>query len=310
MRQSAFSTLLLFCFLASAYSQAKYKVINALTKQPIKDQYCNVIKDGDILIDIGSTDKQGIFKPEVSPDSNSTYQLWISAKGFRPFKKDVDLSSSKLSIISIFPDRESSQKSPNLVYSTCSIIGFGNYRPQTPESLNDLPDSIKEKLIQHLTSRLGIQFYSKLKLNGRQIVSLDRLYKVEANAKNYKWIPYSYYLCFAFQDKAKGIGLYTAQIVLDKNGNVVKEIQLPDISTNPEKANIISLRSARLIANKMGFSSNTHNVSLEYDADAGSLIWCFEKLTSDNGLTFTVEKLHVDAHNGMVLGTNIIDGIR
>jgi hypothetical protein len=310
MRQIFILIFLLFSFFVSVYSQAKFKVVNALTKEPIKEQYCNVIKDGDTWVGIGNTDNQGIFKPEVYLDSNSTYQLWIFAEGFKPLRKDVDLFSSKLSTISIYPDGESSQKKSNLVYSTCSTIGFGDYRPKTPESLDDLPDGIKEKLVEHLISRVGNQFYSKLKLNGGQIVNLDRLYKVEANAKNYKWTPYSYYLCFSFQDTAKGIGLYTAQIVLDKNGNVVKEIQLPDISSNPEKANIISRISASVIAKKMGFTPKTDNTSLEYDADVDSLIWCFEKRTNDNGLTFSVEKLHVDAHNGKVIGASKGNGIR
>jgi hypothetical protein len=292
-------------------SQTSFKVINALTKQPIKDQYCSIIKDGDTFITIGNTDNKGIYKPELLfPDSNASYQLWISAKGFKPYKKDIDLFSKKLVVISIYPDKESTKRNSSLVYSDCSSIGFGDYEPRTPQSLNDLPDSIREKLVKHLVDRLGEHFFSKLKLSGGQIINLDRLYKVNFNAKNYKWTPYSYYLCLSFQDTAKGIGLYTAKIVLDKNGDVVKEIELPDIVVHPEKANLISINSAKLIAKSNSFSSAVGDIKFQYDNDSESLVWCFEIITKNNGLSFSTETLMIDAHTGKVLGSKKGYGIR
>jgi hypothetical protein len=128
MRQPAFLIILPFCFFASGYSQAKFKVLTAITKQPIKDQYCSIIKDSGTWVDIGNTNNQGIFKPEVRPDSSSTYQLWIFAEGFKPLKRDVNLFSNGLVTVFINPDKESLRKNPNYVYSTCSSIGFGDYR--------------------------------------------------------------------------------------------------------------------------------------------------------------------------------------
>jgi hypothetical protein len=162
----------------------------------------------------------------------------------------------------------------------------------------------------HLVNRLGNDFYSRLKLSGGQIVNLERLYLVEANAKNYRWTPYSYYLCFSFEDTSKGIGLYTAQIVLDKNGNVVKEISLPSIKSNPDKANVISKNSAMTIAREKNFDPVTCKVSLDYMPDVESLVWCFEKVVNDNGLTFSTETLIVDAHSSQVLRKLNGSGIR
>lgn len=305
MRQTITFIVLYLTSTICGFSQTSFKVINALTKQPLKDQYCNIIKDGDTFITIGNTDNKGIYKPELFfPDSNASYQLWISAKGFKPYKNNIDLFLQKIVVISMFPDKESTKRNSNFVYSDCSSVGFGDYEPKTPQSLNDLPDSIKEKLIKHLVSRLGEPFYSKLKLNGGQIVDLDRLYKVNLNAKNYKWTPCSYYLCFSFQDTSKGIGLYTAKIVLDKDGNVVKEIELPDIVLHPEKTNLISLKSASGIAKDNNFPTTIPNISLRYDSDFECLVWCFRKVTEDNGLTFSIETLMIDAHTGKILGTD------
>lgn len=310
MKHTTIFINLFFCFLTCGYAQAKFKVINGVTKKPITDQYCNIIKDNDTWVDIGNTDNEGIFIPDIYPDSNTTYQLSISANGFKTFKENIDLFSKKTMTVSIYPDSEFIKRKTNFVYSGCSSIGFGNYRPQSPNSLSDLPDSIREKLVKHLVTRLGEQLYSKIKISGGQIVDLDRLYVVEANAKNYRWTPYSYYLCFSFQDTSKGIGLYTAKIVLDKNGNIIKEIQLPDIKSNPGKANVISIESAKTIAKKHNFNPTPDKIRLDYDLETESLIWCFEKVTNDNGLTFSLETLIVDAHTGIILGTRKGNGIR
>jgi hypothetical protein len=145
-------------------------------------------------------------------------------------------------------------RNPNLVYEECSLIYFGDYHPKTPSSLSDIPDNIRTKLVSHLVDRLGQSFYSKIKINGGQIVNLDSLYIVNKNAKNYKWTPYSYYLCFSFEDIEKGIGLYTAQIVLDKEGTIIKDIALPSIKINPEKSSIISRKTALDIAKLHDFT--------------------------------------------------------
>ncbi|ANH80234.1 hypothetical protein A8C56_03875 [Niabella ginsenosidivorans] len=310
MKQTSILVILIFYFFASGYAQVAFKVINGITKQPVKEETCSIIKDGDALADIDVTDSLGVFTPRIVPDSNATYQLWIDAEGFRSLKKEIDLRSNKVYTIFIFPDKKAIQKIPGYSYGGCSTVEFGDYEPGTPESLTDLPDSIREKLEKHLLNRLGKKFYSKLKLNGGQIVDLDRLYIVNPRARYYQWVPYSYYLCFSFQAPEKGIGLYTAKIVLDKNGNIAKEIELPDISSHPEKANIIARKSALLIAKKSGFTEKTGKITLDYSSDAGSLTWCFERTIKDNGLTFVRETLKIDAHNGKVLGISNSHGIR
>ncbi len=290
--------------------QNKIKVINGVTHQPVKEIYCYILKDNDKWIDIGQTDNNGIFTTHLrNPDSAATYQIDISESAFKPFRQTIHLFDAKQITITIYPDSAFVEKKPNLIYSECSSISFGNYQPQEPHSIYDLPDSIRIKLVAHLTARLGADFYSKLKLSGGQIVNLDRLYIVEDNAKNYKWTPYSYYLCFSFQDPAKGIGLYTAKIVLDKSGNVMNEIQLPDIHTNPEKATIISLEQAKKIAAENKFYDNKTEISLSYDTKNGSIAWCFKQAVFKPDHTMSGSTLVIDAHNGKVLGKYGLGGI-
>ena len=214
-----------------------------------------------------------------------------------------------LILIPFITNGQGNRKS-NFIYGKCSQIYFGSYNPDTPNSLSDLPDTIRIKLVSHLVDRLGQSFYSKVKLSGGQIVDLERLYLVNENAKNYQWTPYSYYLCFSFEDKEKGVGLYTSQIVLDKNGNVIKDIELPSIRINPKKANIISLYEAADIAKRYDFTNTFDNASLWYNRDTDNLNWCFKKIVNDNGLTFGTETLIINAHTGEKMEISYGGGIR
>jgi uncharacterized membrane protein YkoI len=283
--------------------QNKIKVVNGATHKPVKEIYCYILKDNDKWIDIGQTNKKGIFTTHLwNLDSTATYQIDISESKFKPFRQSINPFDNKRLTVTIYPDSALIEKRANLTYLECSSISFGSYHPKEPHSIYDLPDSIRINLVAHLIDRLGQDFYSKLKISGGQILDLDRLYIVEDNAKNYQWTPYSYYLCFSFQDASKGIGLYTAKIVLDKHGNVIDEIQLPNIKENPEKATIISLEQAKGIALENKFYDDKTEISLSYDKKAGSITWCFKQTTYNSDHTLSGWTWVIDAHNGKIIG--------
>jgi hypothetical protein len=287
------------------------KIVNGITHKPIKGLTCYILKDTDKWVDIGETNKKGVYTASLwNADSISAYQFYFSEEGFKPFTEKINLFDKKRITIAIYPDSSIHIKDPDLIYSECAYRSFGDYFPKEPHSINELPDSIRIRLVTHLIDRLGFNFYSKLKLTGGQIVDLKRLYIVEENAKNYQWTPYSYYLCFSFQDLPKGIGLYTSRIVLDKFGNVMDEIQMPSTNYNPSKANLISLKDAKTIALKNNFNSAISQINLDYDDKNDSFCWTFCKITNDNGLSFNTETLSIEAHSGNVLGICKGSGIR
>jgi hypothetical protein len=272
MRHYIIILIIFFPLTVFGQIQNKIKVVNGLTRKPVKEIYCYILKDSDEWIDIGRTNKMGVFTTHLwNLDSTATYQIDISESKFKPIRQNIDPFDNKLITVTIYPDSGFLEKKPNLIYLECSSISFGSYKPKEPHSIYDLPDSIRIKLETHLIDRLGQEFYLKLKISGGQILDLDRLYIVEDNAKNYQWTPYSYYLCFSFQDASKGIGLYTAKIVLDKYGNVIDEIQLPNIKDNPAKATIISLEQAKVIARENKFYNDKTEISLSYDTKNGSI---------------------------------------
>jgi len=309
------------------------KIINGATGDPVEGMYCSIIKNADKHVGISKTDKNGIatFKihqykkdswelqylasknyvpEELWDDSTANYDLLISEDHFNKLLKPLKVFSNTEEIFTLFPNKDFKEKNPALIYMGCSSRGFGTYEPKIPSSIYDLPDTIRDKLVSHLIDRLGNDFYRKITLTSGQMVNLSRLYLVESRAKNYKWIPYSYYLCFSFKDEAKGIGLYTAKIILDSAGNVVQEIELPDIKSNPEKAIILPLEKIRLIAKQNGFDNSLKNIKLDYAKNAGSIAWYFDKVTDDNGLSFNIKTLIIDAHNGKLIDITNGSGIR
>jgi hypothetical protein len=56
-----------------------------------------------------------------------------------------------------------------------------------------------------------------------------------------KWKVHSYELVFRYADSPPGLKVYYARTRLDSDGEVIEEIDLPEISKFPNKASIISV---------------------------------------------------------------------
>lgn len=296
--KSIFFLLVIFPLTLIGQVTFEAKFTNGATGKPVEGVYCYLLQDNDKWISSAKTNEKGQVSfryrnEEINP--NATYQLEVSSHEFLPLRQTITFNE-KLNL-TLYPDTTFSEEKKNLVYNGCSNISFGFYRPKEPRSLKDLPDSIQKKLEKHLVDRLGQDYYSKLKLAGGQLVDLQRLYKVEPNAKDYQWTPYSYYICFSFSDEANGIGCYTAKIVLDEKGDVKEEIELPDLKKKPEKKTIISLKEAKEIAlARKSYDEKTH-IKFSYDKIAGSLTWNFEQRPN----AYSSHTLVIDAHSGKVL---------
>ena len=282
--------------------EKKFKIVNGITNKPISEVYCYILENNDKWVDIDQTNRKGNLTLKLwKVDSTANYYIDISNSKYKSLRKEINIFDKKRLKLKLYPDSSFVEQPENLTYKDCGSISFGYYFPKEPQSVYDLPDSIRIKLETHLINRLGKNFYSKLDVNGGQIVNLDRLYIVEDNAKNLQWIPYSYYLCFSFQDVSNGIGLYTSKIVLDKNGKVVEEIGFPQIKNNPEKENIISINQAKKIAKEKGFYNDKTHVFFSYDRESDSLTWCFKQTTYHENHTLSGSTWVIDAHNGKYL---------
>jgi hypothetical protein len=198
---------------------------------------------------------------------------------------------------------------PEPIVSYGGYAYFGEYDPQIPESLDDIPIIIRDKLEAHLKSRLGEEFYRSLSLSGGQIVDFDELYSLNPNAKNYEWEVHAYDLHFEFKLPEKGIRSYVAQISLKSDGAVLNEINIPRFGSNPEKLKFVALSDAFKKAKKLGYSEDS-KIELVYLKESDSLAWKFWRINTDDGLLIDYQVTEISVHTGLVLNKYSTKAIR
>jgi uncharacterized membrane protein YkoI len=186
-------------------------------------------------------------------------------------------------------------------------VSLGQYIPRTFKSLNALPEGIRVKVVNHLRERLGNDFYSRLKFVSGSSIDIEEYLRINPGTK---WKVHSYELVFRYADSPHGLKEYYARTRLDSDGEVIEEIDLPEISKFPNKASIISVDTAADIAKSRGFESKTMNIDIRYDEDAGSLVWRFETFAREDRFTVSTKVLIVDAHSGQILKDGIETGIK
>lgn len=177
-----------------------------------------------------------------------------------------------------------------------------SYKPKSFDTLNALPSNIKEKVEKHLIDRLGADFYGKLKLNWVIVVNFDDFRRAEPNP-NYQWNVPAYELEFSFVRRDKGIKDYQANIWLDGNGDVLREIDLPPIRLHPEKAEIIPVQTAIKIGKANKFSADS--VKIDYREEDDSIVWQLHRWDKDGGTS----RIDISAHTGKILNTVAWRGI-
>ena len=114
---------------------------------------------------------------------------------------------------------------------------------------------------------------------------------------------------FKYADSRHGLKEYYARTRLDSDGEVIKEIDLPEVAKFPNKASIISVDAAADIARSHGFESKTMNIDIRYNEDAGSLVWIFYTSAGTHDFIGLTKILVVDAHSGQILKDGVELGI-
>ena len=309
MRSSIIITLLiLFSSLCFGQRQVNGKIIDSITNKPLSDIAFYILRDNDKWIDVGDSDSTGNFKGEIERkelNKKSSYQVLIGQDEYNLIKIDISTLQQDTVLIKLSKNKNFIPKIKGMTYRDCSSISFGDYEPIEPRSLSDLPIEIKEKTVKHIIDRIGNDFYSKLILSGGQVIDLTRLEAIENFSKEYKWKAYSYYLCFSFSDTSVGIARFTAKIVLDKNGKVVEEIELPNINNDPAKGKIMNMRQAIEIAKKNNYSEKDSFIDFDYDSTEDSFVWTFTKSTFNKDHTMYYRLLRISAQTGKVLYDDI-----
>ena len=179
-----------------------------------------------------------------------------------------------------------------------TITSFGDYRPTKPESLDDLPIAVRQKVTDHLRDRLG-PFADRLQLTGGQIVDFARLAEEEPNSKDYRWEVPAYGLDFTFHLPEAGVDSYTAELELRSDGSVLQEIDVPAFRTSPEKLKFISLEKAISLAGARGYARQRPEIVYLQESD--SLAWRFWRTAERDDYVTQGKYLFISAHNGVIL---------
>ena len=116
-------------------------------------------------------------------------------------------------------------------------------------------------------------------------------------------------LSFRYSHKKKGLKEYYARIRLDSKGDVIKEIDLPETSNYPQKANIISIDKAIEIAAKNDFLKEM-KIKIQYDEEVSSLVWIISSFAHEDRYTVTDKVIKIDAHSSMILKNGYESGIK
>lgn len=308
MRWLIFSVFIISGITSMAQVKITGHIYDSITGKPMPGIYFNILRDHDKWIDINNTDSAGCFTGIIDKNeysNKSTYQLYIYYEEYNLVRFPLDPGKNAGYKIYLSPNSRYVSPETDMVCRGCSRISFGQYEPKEPRSLEELPEGIRKKVIQHLLDKTGPAFYSRLYLSGGMLVNLSRLNKIEHYKGKYHWRPYPWYLCFSFSDTALGIGRYSGELVLDEEGNVMEDIDLPCIRDSIYKENIISMKEAKELARCLGYFTDSTYTDFAYDSDHDCFTWQFATYNKDRKeWTYHNKELVLNAHNGNVIAVS------
>ncbi|MGQ3013689.1 MAG: toxin-antitoxin system YwqK family antitoxin [Flavobacteriales bacterium] len=256
--------------LFSQESKNFYIIVYDSLGHKMPDAWVSLLRNGDYLEDFSNADSSGIIR--LSPEKfrpRAAYSLKTEADGYRldyrPVKavQDTILFQLKHKDPHYLPRREG--WAWEYAYST----EMGYYQPETPYSFEDIPPKQRRKLQEHLLATAGPAMYSRLFVSGGEMVKGSRFFRYE------KYRYHTAYMFFiSFRDTASGIGLYTSQVTMARNGAIRSPFRCP--------SSWISLDSARSICRVAGLHGEPDYVGFSYDHQTETYYWRlgFERMYS------------------------------
>jgi hypothetical protein len=137
--------------------------------------------------------------------------------------------------------------------------------------------------------------YARLQFTGGQIVDIDRLYKVEPDAREYEWVIPTYLLHFEITFGDDPAERFCAEIALDADGRVLDDIGLPRTADDPLKIAVVSKAKALQAAATHDVPIGRAGVELAYAPTFDCLEWLVSFITADEGSSFRGQVLHLNA---------------
>lgn len=175
----------------------------------------------------------------------------------------------------------------------------------TFEKLKEISPTVRNRIMEQLNARVGSVFVKRLELDFGYAHDFD--IAGDLSASDSERID-GYDMVFYFSDKGRGLSAFRFKVVADGSGRIIDDLSLPDIASDPKRAELVSCKEAREIAAKNGFPLSRTSIYFIYDWDSHSFTWMLsdnKAVEPDEPSWFrgkgTFRKMLIEAHTGKVL---------
>jgi len=169
----------------------------------------------------------------------------------------------------------------------------------------DIAASVVNKINEQLKARVGESFFKRLRFDYGSAHDFDDARPLKANdggrVDGYDFV-------FKFADRDKGLTAFYFKVVADSKGKLIDYLALPDIASDPQKADLIPCKQALAIAAMNGFPVERSSIWFIYDWDAKAFVWDVHdrQPVDPDEPTFSIgigtyRKIFIEAHTGKVL---------
>lgn len=225
-------SLLIFCSSNFCYSQTILKFVDQQSNKPPSDFLFYLIQDSITFINCGIPNSEGILKfRKIEENKNHTYQIKFNQLKYEHIFKNIAINNSDTTIIYLKHNNYFIEEDSNYYSNRPSEISLLPYIPRTIRSFNDLPSDILEKVKTYLNNRFSNNFSKNFELTIGLIIDVDYLKRKNPEYNNNT----NYYLNFSYRNLNAGISMFNSTLKLDKNGNVLKDLDFPIIKSDSLK---------------------------------------------------------------------------
>ena len=209
MKITILLTLILF-ITQSIVGQKAFRFIEDETKQPICGIYPTILRNINYFENCGGTDENGIFEIKITDkETTNSYHLSASHQKYNPIWKQIDLNRQDTITIELSRSPFFFEEKDSMFVKICPYNSFtSGYHPHQLTSLDDFPNSIKEKAIQHIKNRVGTKTADNFFLVRGEIWDLDIINKGLKGRHRYTS---KYNLCIGYRNAEKGIAVYSSK---------------------------------------------------------------------------------------------------
>jgi hypothetical protein len=163
------------------------------------------------------------------------------------------------------------------VRTDCDFLWFSD-TPQIVHTAKQLPPEVMAKVTGHLEKRLGRSFFSKLRFDQAHITDADAYYRGHPDWDRVKYPIPTYEIAYVVHFYDAGPVEYCAKIEVGSSGDIIEEIDLPEVGRNPRLGDVVPLQDILNLAHSLGVPTDRAYLDMNYDRRSAVLeylVWYY-----------------------------------